>query len=78
MDYYAEALEIARCLERDGLAADAQSLRDAIDNGSIGTEILMALRWNLQCIDKGRATASSETRQHIRTLEAAIGAALTP
>ena len=77
MDYYAEAREIARCLERDGLVDDARALRNAIDSGSTGTEILMALRWHLQRIDKARpAAASSESRRHIRSLEAALGAVL--
>ena len=78
IDYYAEAGEIARCLERDGLARDAQNLRDAISDGSTGTEILMALRWHLQRIDKARPATSPETLGQIRSLAAAIGAVLGP
>lgn len=48
---YAEAREIGRCLAADGLTNEAASLIDSIEAGSTGTEILMALSWNLHRIE---------------------------
>lgn len=75
-DYYAEAREIARCLEQDGLTAEALAVVDAIESGSTGTEILMALQWHLQRIEGSNPATSLQTRRRIRDLSAAIGAAL--
>lgn len=46
-DYYAAAQELISRLENEGHAADAAKLRSAIEDGSTGTEILMALRFHL-------------------------------
>jgi hypothetical protein len=75
-DYYAEARDIARSLEQNGLTAEARALVDAIDAGSTGTEILMALRWRLQRIDESNPKTSLQTRHRIRDLCAAIDIAL--
>ena len=71
-DYYAEAREIARSLEQDGLTAEARALVDAVDTGSTGTEILMALRWHLQRIDESNPKTSLQTKHRIRELRSAI------
>lgn len=76
MDYYAEAREVARCLQQDGFTAEASTLEEAIDSGSTGTEILMALRWHLQRIDQSNISASLQTRQRIRALVIAVDNAL--
>ena len=75
-DYYSEAEEIARSLDAEGLQADARTLRDAIRNGSTGSEIFMALRWNLQQIDKRGSAMNLGTRAKIRELARALGDAL--
>jgi hypothetical protein len=76
VDYHAEAREIARSLDDEGYKGEAQSLRDAIDNGSTGTEILMGLRWNLQRIDQASLSISPGLRARARDLAGAIGKAL--
>lgn len=75
-DYYAEAMGIAQRLDDEGLADKARALREAIETGSTGTEILMALRWNLQRIDSENLGVGMSTRERIRELGAAIGVAL--
>jgi hypothetical protein len=71
-DYHAEAREIARCLEDGGCSNDARSLIDAIETGSTGTEILMALRWNLQA----NLAMNLAVRARIRDLAGAISGVL--
>jgi hypothetical protein len=75
-DYHAEAREIARLLDLESLNGEAQSLRDAIDAGSTGSEILMALRWRLEHIDGSNLRMNPETRGRIRRLLTEIGSTL--
>lgn len=75
-DYYAEALNIAQLLEADELMAEAQAIRDAISSGSTGTEILMALRWHLQRLDKELPQMRPKMRDQIRDLTSAISSGL--
>ncbi len=51
-DYYAAAEELISRLEKEGHAVDAAKLRTAIEEGSTGTEIFMALRFHLTEIVK--------------------------
>jgi hypothetical protein len=51
-------------------------LIDAIETGSTGTEILMALRWNLQRIAKANVEMNLGTSVKIQDLTAAISEAL--
>jgi hypothetical protein len=46
-DYYAESRRLADDLRAEGLGDCADALLDAIESGSTGTEILMAIKWNL-------------------------------
>lgn len=46
-DHYAAAQELISRLESEGHAADAAKLRAAMEDGSTGTEIFMALRFHL-------------------------------
>lgn len=46
-DYYAATEELISRLEQDGHVRDAAKLRSAIEEGSTGTEIFMALRFHL-------------------------------
>jgi uncharacterized protein with GYD domain len=75
-DYYTEAYDIVRCLEQDDLNSEAAALVNAIESGSTGTEILMALRWELQRIDESNLALSSHTRRRILDLGSAIAVAL--
>lgn len=75
-DYHREARDIASRLEQEGLKAESASLVEAIEGGSTGTEILMALRWHLDRVDKGGAVKDPETRRLVVDLSQAIGSAL--
>ncbi len=75
-DYYAEARDIAMLLEQAGLASDAASLVDAIEGGATATEILMALRWQLDRIEKLAAVTDAEIRRRLVDLGQAISTAL--
>jgi hypothetical protein len=76
IDYYAEARELATRIQREGLAAEAQALIDAMDAGSTATEILMALRWHLTEIDQANNISNLDTRRRIRDLLQGVHAAL--
>lgn len=75
-DYHAEGRDIAARLRQQGLTAEAQSLVDAIEGGSTGTEILMALRWHLDRIEKGGAVKDTDTQRLMTDLSGAISSAL--
>jgi hypothetical protein len=46
-DYYAAARNLITLLYTEGHAIEAEELKDAMENGATGTEILMALRFHL-------------------------------
>ncbi len=50
VDYFKQSRELAIRLKHQGFAAEGQALLDAIDGGSTGTEIQMALRYHLRRI----------------------------
>lgn len=75
-DYFAEATRLADDLERDGLVAQARALRDAIEGGSTGSEILMALRFHLRDLESMNLALDFKTRRCIRDLATAIDDAL--
>lgn len=49
-DYYQEADELIKMLSASSLEKYGEALQKAMDEGSTGTEIFMALRWNLDKI----------------------------
>lgn len=51
-DYYNEAKELSFLLEKEGKSEYANVLIDAIEQGSVGTEIFMALKYHLGFIIK--------------------------
>jgi hypothetical protein len=58
-DHYAAAKELISLLERDGRTTDASNLRSAMEEGSTGTEIFMALRFYLsEMIQRGQLEAN--------------------
>lgn len=50
VDSFKKSRELATELQHRGLAAEGQTLLDAIDGGSTGTEIQMAVRFHLRRI----------------------------
>ena len=46
-DYYGDARRLIAMMEAEGFAAAARTLDDAIEAGFTATEILMALRWQI-------------------------------
>ena len=51
-DYYEEASSLASLLTKDGEDKYATKLNEAIEQGCTGTEILMALKFNIEEILK--------------------------
>jgi hypothetical protein len=68
IDYYAQTRQIIDALAAEGLSSDGDALRDAIAAGSTGTEILMAVRWHLQQVDRSNKTSNVVTKRMIREL----------
>lgn len=60
-DHYAVAERIAGELEEQGHHVWSERLRDAIASGSTGTEICMALRWQLDRMRDARLGVLPET-----------------
>ncbi|MSP73584.1 MAG: hypothetical protein EXR76_15715 [Myxococcales bacterium] len=73
-DPYAEAADLIARLQAVGRQADAEVLQDAIDSGSTGTEIFMALRWHLE--DLLKKGLPDDLRKRAARLEAFLAAAL--
>lgn len=75
-DYYAEARAIADALVSEGLASDAEALRDAILAGATSTEILVRLRSVLRRFDRANKTSNLVTKRQIRSLLDGLNAVL--
>jgi hypothetical protein len=61
-DYYAVARSLITLLGVEGHLSEAKKLKSALEDGSTGTEILMALRFHLKgCIQRVSLTAESQT-----------------
>lgn len=73
-DPYVEADDLIAGLRKAGLQADADALVEAIESGSTGTEIFMALRWHLEVLLKKRLPAG--LREQAAQLEAFLADAL--
>lgn len=67
-DYLKEAGTLIDILRKDGRAEDARALQEAIDEGSTGTEIVMALRWHLDKLLKQPSGLTSLLQQRSRRL----------
>lgn len=75
-DHYAEARELASLLREEYLDDFAISLIRAMEEGATGTEIFMALRWNIKqlleankCSDLTTAKARRLFEELDKTLE---------
>jgi hypothetical protein len=67
-DHYSVASQIAQNLRHEGNPAWAAKLEEAIQFGSTGTEIFMALRWELQQFLAQSHRCTLETQQLIEEL----------
>jgi len=74
-DYYAAAEELISRLDQEGHVGEAAKLRAAIEEGSTGTEIFMALRFHLAEIIK-RASLKGELQIKASRLLAELNDAL--
>lgn len=74
VDPYVEAADLIARLEAAGRQADAEALREAIGSGSTGTEVFMALRWQLERLLASMLPAA--LREQAAHLEAFLAAAL--
>ncbi len=75
-DIYKDARRIAQELTVRGISVWADRIEDAIASGSTGTEILMALQWNLQELQKSSIIESQGISRDVANLIDEIGMAL--
>lgn len=74
-DVFAEAEAIADDLDSDGRSDLAVEIREAIASGSTGTEIMMALRWNLEQLlasEPNLGTTAAKMRALLNAVEVAL------
>lgn len=74
-DYYAAAQELIICFEQEGHFEDASNLRNAMEEGSTGTEIFMALRFHLSRI-VAKKTLGAKLQEKATVLMIALDNAL--
>lgn len=67
-DHYQVAREIIQNLRQENKYEWADKLEDAIDSGSTGNEIFMALRWHLQQLKSANVSCQVETASQIDDL----------
>lgn len=73
MDYYQEARRIAGLLRKEGLAEAASAVEEAIDGGSMATEILMGIRFNLEeVLPQASETTASQIRSLVKEVTRAL------
>lgn len=71
-DYYAVAKKIARRLSKDGYPNWSDRILDAIACGSTATEILMAIRWQLNEFKNSQSKISDPIKKEIVELTTKI------
>lgn len=71
-DYLAEVSRLMDALRVEGLKPEADQLQQCIEAGATGTEILMALRWNLQKMMQSSPSLSDVTKSRARQVLAGI------
>ena len=67
-DYLQEAGTLIDILRKDGRADDVRDLQEAMEEGSTGTEIVLALRWHLEKLLKQRSGLTPLVQQRSRRL----------
>jgi hypothetical protein len=65
-DYLADARDLIASLKREHLDSVADGLASSIEKGATGTEIVMALRWQIAQLDLSKLTQDS--RQKAKSL----------
>ncbi len=60
-DHYKEAKELAEELRKEKIERYADGIMKAMEEGSTGTEIFMALRWNIENLLKTKDYSYSKT-----------------
>jgi hypothetical protein len=75
-DVYAATRRLQNELASQGYSEWADRLGDAVDSGSTGSEILMAIRWTLLQIKNDLPDARPMDREIIEDLLSAIDSAL--
>jgi len=62
VDYHKEAMTLIESLKREGRSASALILQEALDEAGTGTEMAMALRWQLRRMSGEMPEWSETTR----------------
>jgi hypothetical protein len=75
-DHDAEARELIGVLAAAGYAERSARLQDAIEGGATGTEIVMALRWELKQLVDGERDLPPPLRAQARRLRRGLRPAL--
>ena len=75
-DYYSEVRQIIAQLSSEGLSPEANALKEAMEAGATGTEILTRLRWELRQIDAATRPIGLNTKRKIHELIIALDQAL--
>ena len=75
-DHYSVAKDIARRLAEAGHPDWKERLEDAMAAGATGTEICMALRWNLRNLLRSKIKIDTETRAQVNELISKLNSAL--
>lgn len=75
-DYYAVARDIAKKLSTENLSGWSSRICDAIESGSTGTEIFMALKWNIDKLLDEDLKCSVELKKQIVELRTKLSEAL--
>ncbi len=76
-DYYKVADEVCERLKSAGLESAAQRIKDAIAAGSTGTEILMALRFELNGVLEENTNLGADLKLQIQSLISHINGAVS-
>ena len=73
---YMKARDLSDQLSVAGLEAEAEGIREAMSAGATATEILMALRWNLQSLEDGPGSVPAVLKRRARQLTNSISKVL--
>lgn len=67
-DIVKEAQHCAQQLQEAGIPEWSRRILDAIEAGATGGEIVMALRWNLQELEKSSVALPAQIKQSVRQI----------
>lgn len=75
-DWVQESKSVAADLKIAGFEEEPRRIMDAIESGSTGGEIFMALRWTFGEILKANPTIKADLKQRIEEISSGISKAL--